>query len=40
MKKEDTFILDRGFRDCVADLENKYGFHVSIDIFQTKKINF
>jgi hypothetical protein len=31
MKKEDTFILDlRGFRDCVADLENKYGFQVLV----------
>jgi len=30
MKKEDTFIFDRGFRDCVADLENKYGFQVLV----------
>ena len=29
LRKGDIFILDRGFRDCINDLENKYGFKVN-----------
>jgi hypothetical protein len=32
LKKDDIFILDRGFRDCVKDLENKYELKVKIEI--------
>jgi hypothetical protein len=30
MQKADTLIVDRGFRDCVEVLENKYGFQVKM----------
>jgi hypothetical protein len=30
MQKADTLIVDRGFRDCVVVLENKYGFQVKM----------
>ena len=36
MQKADTFIVDRGFRDCVEVLENKYGFQVKMPALLSK----
>ncbi len=36
MQKDDTFIVDRGCRDCVEVLENKYGFQVKMPALLSK----
>ena len=38
IKKDDVFIVDRGFRDCVNILEKNYNLKVRIHLFKYKNL--